>query len=242
MNTLTRVLLVARPAPYHVRSLLTWTATTVLLLGSAVSFSVFSGSLVDDAGPIDAVAPVASFAWVLSLLAGASVVGLKVRAGLLTQLFLVEPARPLVVSVRICGGAIAGATVGLTSIALTVAGRTFAAFQEFPVLPVGPNTTAALTLVCMAAGAVGAALGWALLDHTATVLAALAYFLVVEALLAGLAGPTVAQYLPGEAARAIVMSATVGHVPEFGVAIIWPALLAVVTAVAFQRTNRCTLT
>jgi ABC-2 type transport system permease protein len=177
---------------------------------------------------------VSSLAGVFAALAGVLLVTSEYRYGTIRPTVLFNPARSRVLSAKVIAGAVAGIVFGVLGAAISWAiGYTILDARGITIV-LNSNDVLLLTLGGLAGiaiwGAIGTALGAIIHNQVGAVITLLAWGLVVDNLLLGLA-PSVGRFMPTHASDA--MMGLNGHhllAPGAGAAILiaWAAALAVI--------------
>jgi ABC-2 type transport system permease protein len=188
----------------------------LLLAGLALTGNLASGGLDTDPERIGLLVQAAAAGLAFATLLGIVAVTNEFRHGTIVQTFLLEPVRERVVAAKtvagLVGGAIFGAAVAVVAVAVAVP---WLASRDAP-LPVDGELLLALVRLVVAfglAGALGIAVGFLIRSQVGAIVAALAWFLVAEPLLALLGfalwrndwgRSPIDPYLPGSAFDAFV--------------------------------------
>jgi ABC-type transport system involved in multi-copper enzyme maturation permease subunit len=222
-----------------VRSTRTTIALVLGMIALIVLFTVLTGLLTHPSGLAGKedqrqLLSVASLAGVFSALAGVLLVSSEYRFGTIRPTFLFNPARSHVLTAKVLAGALAGLAFGILGEAVGWAigyaildGRGITVVLssgDILLLTLGGLAGAALW------GAIGAGLGAIIHNQVGSVIALLAWGLVVDNLLFGLV-PSVGRFMPDRASDALI-GLRVHHLVSPGAGAIlliaWAAALAAV--------------
>lgn len=186
-------------------------AATAAVTALAVAGAVFAGAnagtdLESDAG-VRLAMHVSSAGAVFVLVLGMIMTAGEYRHGTATDTYLTTPARWPVTTAKVATAATIGLGFGALSAAIAFAVASHAYQIKGYTLPTGSGDVTGILLgaVVYAAlfGAIGAALGSLVRNQVAAITGALAWLLVAEQIVVGLA-PAVGRYLPAAAGRALV--------------------------------------
>lgn len=224
-------------------------AVVALLAGIAAAGFVGADALGDD--PALDLAGGASFGDAFVTVAGILLVTNEYRHATIASTFLVEPHRERMFAAKLAAAFVAGAVYAAVALAAVaaVALPWLAARDE--ALPLDGRALQAVGLVgvsFMLSAGLGAAVGAIVRNQVGAIVATLLWFLIVEPLVAVLAGliqgditdqAAISKYLPGAAFDSIVGGvsgdAALGAGPAIGLAAAYVAALGVLGAVAMVR-------
>jgi ABC-2 type transport system permease protein len=178
-------------------------------------------------------------ATLFAVLVGLMLVTSEFRHGTIRPTLLYEPRRELVVAVKAVAGIVAGAALGLVASAVSVGvGLAVLAARDVDRALAGAQLlriVAATAAVCALWGAIGVGLGALVRHQVGAIVSVLAYLLVVDGLVRGLA-PSVGKYLPGAAGAALVGSSDeVLSAAAGGLLLVAYAAVVVVAGAAMTR-------
>jgi ABC-type transport system involved in multi-copper enzyme maturation permease subunit len=178
---------------------------------------------------------------IFGVLVGILLVTSEYRFGTIRPTFLYEPRRTRVVAAKAGAGLIAGAVFGIVAEALAFgigliilsARGIDLAIRGGLLLQVTIGTAVVAALWC----AIGVGIGAIVRHQVGAVVGILAYILVVENIVFGLA-PSVGRYFPGETGQALDGDQTshlLGWLPGGALLVLYTAVIAVIGAVLTER-------
>jgi ABC-2 type transport system permease protein len=227
-----------------IRSTRTTIALILAMIALTLLITLLTGLLTHPAGLAGAedqrdLLSVSSFAGVFSALAGVLLVTSEYRFGTIRPTVLFNPARSHVLAAKAVAGALAGIVFGAVGVAIGWAvGYAILSGRAIPVV-LSSGDILLLTLGGIAGaalwGAIGAGLGAIIHNQVGSIITLLAWGLVVDSLLFGLA-PSVGRFMPDRASDAL-MGLRVQHLLSPGAGAItliaWAGVLGIL-GIAFS--------